>query len=289
MIDNSKQKSIEQLQHLFEEGILTKEEFEQKKKMLFFDTDNRHIEAYLKQLDSLCRDGVITRTEFEEKKRHLKQYDEKTSSVCSTTTGNASTTNGFSKKDDQAKTYTFTELSEAVQKANGKPKRRNKDISFIVRVLAAIAFIVFGALTLFEPEAEPVEYSSSLATGETVYVNLVSLEPLYGTYREDASSFEDYSDVVCKCLTSNEEEVWVAIPYRTYIEEFDPSAKDSMMNRSRENLFPVDLYESEDTPQKIEYSSPKKIVAYVSNSESVAKDLEKKIGAKVLEYEDYLN
>ena len=280
-MNDADKRKIEQLQHLFDEGVLTKEEFEQKKMMVLSDASNKQLEKYYQQLDNLHKDGVLTSEELEKKKINLKNKSNTSHELLSDNkTINTQNISG----ENENKYYSFSELHKTIQTIEDKNRKKRITKNIIIRVLAAVFLIVIFGSALYEPKVEPIEYTSSAALGATVYVSLTSIEPLYGTYRENGNVGEDYTDVVCKCYTSKDEKVWVAIPYSVYVEKFDSSAKDSVLNRGNEIIAPLI---GADMPKKLEYSSPKKIYAMVVSSETVAKDLEKNIGERVLEYEEY--
>ena len=279
MMNDADKRKIEQLQHLFDKGVLTKNEFEQKKMMVLSDASNKQLDIYYQQLDNLYKDGILTSEELEEKKSNLKNKSNTSQGLLS----DNKTINIQNRSDEnENKYYSFADLHKAVQTVENKNRKKRITKNIIIRVLAAVFLIAIIGISLYEPKVEPIEYTSSASLGDTVYVSLTSIEPLYGTYRENANVGEDYTDVVCKCYTSKDEKVWVAIPYSVYVDKFDPSAKDSVLNRGNGIIALVGA----DMPKKLEYSSPKKVYAIVVSSETVAKDLEKSIGERVLEYKE---
>lgn len=246
--------------------------------------ENNSVEA----LKELLKDGVLTQEEYDAK---IKQIASENEPLVMPKTPDAET----QKKIDYTafRSVPTTQMQSATLK-----KKKNKQDPIIYRAFIVVAIILIAAFVthnpLSEKSSEPVKFSSSLNEGDEVYAELTVIEPYYGVFRDNGNITQDYTDVVCKCTTTDNDTIWVVIPYETYIEKFDPSAVDTTLNRSKTTVsVPIGLLNGDssevEAPKVLNYSSGKKIFGEAEKAENIAEDIGNEVSPIVFEYFDYMN
>ena len=118
-----------------------------------------------------------------------------------------------------------------------------------------------GTLYAYWEEAIDTQFTSSSDLGDSVYADIVSIFPEIGIYEEGSS---DYSEFVCRCVTSTGSTVWVHMARWEYLIYFDSDASTSVFDSSAE---------------EITFSSAIRIHGIVKWSEHVLSGLGSDIGA----------
>ena len=84
-----------------------------------------------------------------------------------------------------------------------------------------------GTLYAYWEKQQESKFTTSAASGDPVYIDIVSIFPEIGIYTQGSSN---YSEFVCRCKTSAGTTVWVYMTCSEYKSNFDSSASTSIFN-----------------------------------------------------------
>lgn len=110
------------------------------------------------------------------------------------------------------------------------------------------------------------KFSSSAASGDKVYADIVSIFPEIGIYTEGLSN---YSYFVCRCETSTGGKVWVYLTVNEYKSNFDSTASTSIFEQYAE---------------EVTLSSSKRIHGTVARADSIMSGLSADTGTMVIDF-----
>lgn len=307
------------LKELLEAGVITQDEFDTKRSQMFHEnekdgaslgrTSGIDFDA-LKSLEELKNKGIITQNEYAQKvaqicglddsnisKNRMHPQKNKSQDVRPNVTKITGSLDGIKSNTNKAGLTHFDALKKAQSNSsfvgagktfNNKPKQISSvgrtSIGFMILIAAIIIIAVVYGDSFSNSSSDPVKYTKSATEGQVVYAEITSIEPHYGVYRDNKNYMQDYTDVVCKCNSSENETIWMVIPYETYIEKIDPSAENSSLNRGKDFV-----NSTLEAPKKVLLGSPRKMIGEIEKADNIADDIGSEVGELVMVYDDYLN
>ena len=100
-------------------------------------------------------------------------------------------------------------------------------ISLLLRfgpVVAVLLFLIFGGIWAqrkYDTKPE-LEFHPYIQLNQPVFADIQSIEPVYGVSDDGGRS---NSGLICKCITTNEETIWIYTTVSQYYRFFDSDAE----------------------------------------------------------------
>lgn len=141
---------------------------------------------------------------------------------------------------------------------------------FIVSLtILVILAVIFATVYLPRLMAPAVPYSTDLKLAERAYVDVTYIFPSYTISTViDGTDTESEHALVCSCVTTEGETVWLHVLTPVYIEYIDPDSAEYLLNPDRESI-----------PGK-SFEEPVRIYGIIVTMDSVCDDLKEDLGQK---------